>query len=551
MVKLGTWPEDRYSLSWMTQRLANRAPEYTVARRSPASMLQQVINPAGLELQRVNQQLTEERNNIFLTSANIELLDNLSYLDLGVGMSFQTTEAVDGTFEYVVPRVYGTLNDIEYELTIAKNNDINSLAYTALPSRIEDGETTYVYEEVIPRMSVSSLVETEPASLVLEGHLYISIFNNTTWEYRGVQNIYYPKVVINGKTRKGTKVTESIPIRYNGTFKTINQWQSITEIFVSYMDDAAEIVVEVLPFSQESFSDSHNLVVNTNGVESFRFVRLNNKSFGSTILSEGFSAPDLATIQLGFDAKEIEYEIELLDENDLNINANAVVLNNNIKYLYAIDDNYLYVYNIDIPYPDVTVLQNESTNTKMNMYSDYNKWIYARNDVAVINTDNMDVSSIPWKYRWILLDPNGVTWYLGQDGSKWPPTIDAWIENNKWEEGYWDEKRLELLLDITGTYVLTLECMYNNTTSQLNDVTTLTTRQILYVPTIKPETTLELPDELKNSIDIMFDSDDILWLKNSSNEIKRLNVFHDYFLVDYDRNTVWFREEYSKARVVV
>ena len=49
----------------------------------------------------------------------------------------------------------------------------------------------------------------------------ITIRNNTSWEYRALDRIYYPKCYITGTTRKGTTVTEAIPLRYNGTFKTI------------------------------------------------------------------------------------------------------------------------------------------------------------------------------------------------------------------------------------------------------------------------------------------------------------------------------------------
>ena len=547
MTKLGTWPEDRYCVSWMTQRLANRAPQNTLLRQSVTSMGQQVLNPIGLEIQRVSKQITSEKNNIFLTSANTELLGELSYLELGVGMEFQKVESNDGTFSYSIPRAFGTISGVEYELTIASKNDLNSLAYTAVPSRIEDGEISYVYEEVIPRVAISDLANTTPNSPVLEGHLYISIFNNTTWEYRGVESIYYPKIVINGRTRKGTDVTEAIPVQYNGTFKSVNQWKTINDIFVSYMDDTAEIAVEVLPFAQESFSDTQNLIVNSNGVESFRFVELGTHLWGNTILSKGFTVPDLRTIQLGFEEKDTEYEIELLDEAGSNISANALAINNNLKYCYVIDNNYLYIYNQDLPYPDLTNLQNNSTNTKMRLLSD--RWVLPRDEVAVVNTDTLDVSTVPWKFRWVLIDPNGDTWYLGLDGSKWPPTIDAWIDNQKWEEGYWDEQRLEIALDIRGTYVLTLECMYTDPYTQGEDEI-FSTRHLLYVPSIEPEATLELPTELKNSTDLMFDSDNKLWLKKDDN-IQLLNIYYDYFLVDYDRKTVWFRENYSQVRVVV
>ena len=40
MTKLGAWPQDIYYLSWMTQRLANRAPEWTHGRKWSWSVMQ-------------------------------------------------------------------------------------------------------------------------------------------------------------------------------------------------------------------------------------------------------------------------------------------------------------------------------------------------------------------------------------------------------------------------------------------------------------------------------------------------------------------------------
>lgn len=547
MAKLGTWPQERYTISWMTQRLANRAPEYTHARQSSTSVLQQVLNPIGQEMQRVSQQLTEERNNMFLSSCNVDLLSAISYLELGIGMEFQKDSYVDGTYLFKEPTVYGTLSETEYELTISQKNDIETLMYTALPSRIEDGETKYNYQEVIPRDTVANLAGLAPAAFPLPGHLFISIFNNTTWEYRGVEMIYYPKIHITGRTRKGTDITEAIPFLYNGTFKTINQWESVSDIFVSYMDDTAEIAVECLPFAQDSFIDVKNVIVPASGYENFKFVKLGDRVWGSSVISEGFSAETLSDIQLGFNSKETEYEIELLDSTGANINANALAIRDTSPYLYVIDDDNLYVYNPIMAFPDATALEAESTNTKMNLTSE--RWVYARDEEAVINTDTLDVSTVPWQHRWILKDPNGDEWYLGKDGSKWPLTTDAWIDNNKWDNGYWDEKRLTFVLDLVGTYILSIECRY--AVDGAVDDNILVTRHLLNVPAIRPEQTLELPAALKASTDIMFDSDGKLWLKDSIDDIKLLNLFYDYYIVDYDGKAVWFREDYSEVRVVV
>jgi len=547
MPTLGTWPEDRYYLSWMAQRIANRAPEYTQLRRWPFSVGQQLLNPISTDIQRVHQQLIEERLNIFLTSADINLLDQLYEVELGTGMSFVYIEDQDGIAIYRTPSVYVTIDSTEYQLTIAKQNNIESLAYTALPSRIEDGEESYSYTEVIPRMTLAELATATPNTLPIYGHLYVTIRDNNTWFYNGRTKKYYPKVFITGITRKDTILTEAIPIQYNGTFKSVNQWKAVTEVFVSYMDETASITVEVLPFDQVNTIDTRNLVVPVNGVESWRFNRLGSKAWGSTLISEGFTVGDIETIQLGFGEKDTEYEIELQDELSNNVTLTGAAWKPNTNYVFVIDNSNLYIYDTRIPYPNMTVLEPESSDTKMDLYAD--RWVNTRDDTIIVQTDNLDVTNIPWRYRWTLQYPSGTKLYLAEDGSTIPLTSDAWIDNIGWEYGTWHEQSMELLLSDSGTYIITIECLYSDPDYPQRDVTK-TTRFMLYNPVITPEITLSLPTALQNATGVMFDADGKLWFL-IDNALYLSNVFYDYFIADYERNVILLRENYSSVRVVI
>jgi hypothetical protein len=547
MTKLGTAPLDTYYLSWMTQRLANRAPEFTHARRWSWSVLQQMLNPMARDMERVNKQLAEERNNIFMSAANMSLMDRLYYLELGVGMEFVALKEEDGVTIYQPPTVYATIDGDEYEISIATKNNVETLFYEAIPSRILYAEESYVYTEVVPRCTVEELVSVTPADLPIHGHLYVSIWGNTTWEYRGRNRIYYPKVYIRGTTRKGTDIEEAVPIRYNGTFKTINQWKSIEEVFVSYLDATAEISVAVMPFDRETQLDTRNILVPTTGSESWRFVRLEDAGWGSLLVSEGFTTSSFDDVRMGVDTLDYEYKIELHNAAGDPVVLTAMALKPNTDYFYAVDANNLYVYTAKLPYPDLTILERESPDTKMDLYSD--RWIYSFGDTATIKTDILDVSTVPWRIRWTLQEPDGQKYYLKADSSKWPTTIDAWIDNEQWETGLWIERMIELQVEQTGVYILTLECLYSDVSKPYNDYT-LTTRFLFYVPVLEPEVVLPLPVELRNATHIAFDSDDRLWFKVSG-DLYAANIYHDYFLADYERKTIWLREDYTSARVVL
>jgi hypothetical protein len=546
MTKLGKWQTEHYPLSWVTQRLSNRAPEYTHGRKWSYSIMQQMLNPIALDIQKTFQELTEERNNYFASSANIYLLDHLYTLELGIGMDFKKEERVDGTLQYIPPRVYAVIDGTEYELTSAKENNIETLAYSALPSRVADSEISYDYTAVVPETNANNVSGITPSSFSTPGRARVTIKDNTNWYVEFGDKTFYAKVFIRGTTRQATKLVESIPIQYNGTFKTTHQWVAIEEVWTSYMSEEALITIDVLDFNQESSLDTKNIVVPRTGVESFRFLRLEDKSWGTSLVSEGFTESSMSNIQLGFNAKDIEYQIELLDDAGDNVTLNDMAIHDTFPWILCIDDDNLYVYDSFLLYPDVSKLTPESTNTKMDLHSD--RWIYAKDDVASIRTKTLDVASPPYSIRWTLEEPNGDKWYLGVDGSKWALTTNAWIDNVGWDKSVWMEQDMSITLDQRGTYVLTIECMYSGDQGKHNSYT-LTTRHLLYTPSLLPEITLSLPASLQNSTLISFDDDGKVWLEKDS-KVHRLDLFFDYFLTDYTRKNIMFRENYSSIRVV-
>ncbi len=542
---LGSYPSHRYSKAWMTQRLLNRAPEWTEARKNPASVAQQLINPIGLNLQETIQQLAQARYNMFLSTADLAQLDVLSYIDLTSGMEFSSTTLLTGEKKYSAPTVYATIGGTEYEITIAEKNNIETFGYNCLPSRIADGERSVDYEDVLSRTIVSALAAATPNDVPLEGHLYITLRDNDSWEERAKDKIYYPKVYIVGTTRKETSVTEVLPLRYNGTFKTINEWESVESISVSYLSSTAYLTVESFPFDKESYLDTRNINVSATEGEKMVFLSLNTHLWGSSLAYESFTLTNMDLMRTsGVDEKEIYAEVELLDEDENNITLNDFVLKPTSNFMFAVDDDNFYVYDLSLPYPDGRNAIG-SPNNKVNLFSD--KWIYTRDETATIKTKNLDVLDPPYAVRWTMLDPDGDEYYLGLDGSLWATTTDAWIANELWEESNWREQSIDLLLDKSGEYIITLESSYIN---ERDESVTLSSKFLFFTPSIQPEVQLALPTALTSPEKIAIDSDNQIWIHKDS-EVHLLDIFYDYFLVDYARNRVWLKETYSSVRVVV
>lgn len=546
MTTLGSYPSHRYSRSWINQRLFNRIPPWSQARRSAVSIGQQFMNPMALEVQETYQQLAKARYDQFLSTADISQLDTLYRCDILPEMEFSYTEDSNGNRVYTPPSVYGTLNGTEYQLTQAEENDIKTLITDNLPSRIEDAETSYNYTAVIPEVTIENLASTSPEELNIYGHLYITIKNNSTWEQRTTRNIYYPKIYITGTTRKDTTTTEAIPIRYNGTFKTINEWKEVTGVFVSYLDPTATISIEVFPNNRESYLDTQNICVLPDGTEKFQFTRLNTRSFGSTFLAEAFVLADLDLVRAGLDDKDPYYEIELLDSSSQNLTALDYVHRPYSRFIYLITSTKFIVYDVNLPFPDIVGLDSESDDARIDLSSE--QWILARGQTAKIQTQNQDISNVPWRVRWHVIDPNDTEWYMGLDGSLWSTSTNAWIENNKLSDTLWDNQIVEFTVSIAGRYLVRLEAEYydeiNNTTS------TKYTNFIFFLPSIEPEVEFTLPTDLQGSTAINLDSDNNIWLTKSG-VARKLDLFFDYFLVDYERGRVYTKENYSSIRITV
>jgi hypothetical protein len=547
MTQLGSYPSGRYGKSWVTQRLVNRAPSWAHSRMNSMSLGQQLLNPIGLEIQETLQQLAQARYNSFLSTADVSLLDHLYKIELTTGVTFQSTEDSSGVKAYVPPRVYATINSIEYELTQAEKNNIETLAYDNLPSRIEYSDVTYLYSAVIDEVSVSGLSAVTPGDLPFSSHLYVTLKNNTSWETRTTSKIYYPKCYITGLTRKGTEETEAVPLRYNGTFKTINEWQEVTSVFVSYLDAAATIAIDVFPFNRESYLDLRNICVPNNASEKIQFTKLNDRTWGSSFVVESFTVSDMDVVRtVDLTEKESLYELELLDETDNNVTLADFIHRPNSRFIYAIDSTTFYVYDTSLQYPSGVNLEGESPETKINLVSD--QWVVARDEEATIKTQNRDLANPPYRVRWTVLTPSGTEYYMGLDGSLWSTTTDAWVDNDSWSEGRFTEQQIEFALTENGDYVVTLEADYIDESTK--ETTTLKTKFLFTCPAINPEVQFDLPLEMTGATNIGIDSDQNIWVLNY-NGIHKLDLFFDYFLVDYENNRIWLKEEYSSVRVTV
>ena len=107
-----------------------------------------------------------------------------------------------------------------------------------------------------------------------------------------------------------------------------------------------------------------------------------------------------------------------------------------------------------------------------------------------------------------------------------------------------NKQRLEYTLSQRGTYLITLEVDYTDDTSE---------KDILPVQAHYQEALarIALPATLQGATGIAFDADQKLWLlkTGSAPAAYRIHLAYDNMMIDFERKTIYFRENYSSVTV--
>ena len=543
----GTLPSRRYNRAWTTQRILNRAPERTRARISPVSVAQQLVNPLAAEIQETILALAHERTNANLATCDLTLPDHAWKIELPPRFEWESGEDQDRYPSFEEPGVWGEIHGENIQLTLAEDNNIQTLFYESLPTRIEYGERQTLWNEVIPTTQVSEFAAIVPESLPIDGPLYITLNNNTVWEeeFKGV--LYRSKIHLKGTGVLDEKIEEVVPLRMNATTKTRCYWKTLDEVIVSHLSDTATISIASLPFAEEEVLNSRDIAIDSNGIEQYQFYELGVHHWGSTLVGKRFLVSTMDQVRMGLSQKMVNLEMELLDDENSEIIANAFVFQPWTNYVYVVDNFNLYVYDYSVPFPDVEKMRNDTGDNRLSITFPDNRWMYIRGEAVEIHTRTLDLASVPVCTRWAISYPDGVRYRMGIDGSLWSDAIDGWVFNDDWADGKWKEQKIIFdQLTQNGTYTLELEAKYQE---EDGTYTYRTSKTIVFVPAIVPEIQLPLPPELCKPRKIGIDEEGQLWFYNGTS-ILLGKLFYDYFMVDYEKKTIWLREQYPLVRVV-
>lgn len=537
---------ERYNRSWVTQKVLNRAPEWSRARRSPVSVAQQICNVPALEIEDTLKKLDEERDNSILATCDPTLLDRLYKVTLPGRFEFSLSEDQDRWSTYYTPSVWGEIDNSETSISRAPRNSVESLFYETTPTRTEYGGRSEIWEEVVPPTLVSDLSSVSPTGLSIEGPLYITLSDNTVWSEEYKDSIYFTKIYLKGTGLLDESIEEMIPLRLNGTYQTRRHWKTLSEFSVFHASESAKVSISVFPFRETPVAHEREIATNIDGAERDRFYSMRDYSWGSALAAERYLVDDDDQIRMGLDLRATDYELELWDGEGGNVSANAFVFKPHSDWMYVVDDDYLYVFDYRLPFPSTTYLGEGSGDSRFAIRFVDDKYFYTREDQIKFFTRTLEYTSIPFAVRWTLIWDDGTEYRIGVDGSLWESSEqEGWIYNDLWGEGRWEEQSITLSpMGFSGTYTLKLEAKYE----EVEGIVTRTTKEAFCIPAIEPEAKLLLPATLRGAWDLGIDGEGKLWFYNGTS-ILLADLYYDYFIVDFQSKTVWLREQYPSVRV--
>lgn len=540
--------------SRVAQRMANAYPEWSRVRSDEQGLGHQLLNVFGNRIEDLDKQLFHQGRNYFLPTINLDEIDLVFVHELPGNFAFIVDNSDTANPIPASPTVTGDITGTWYNsagliggptvsVAIADNNDIESFWYDSIPTRISVAETTANTHIVLATTAISSAPITGPFNLPLvPGQLHITVSGGDTF-IRSIRNeIIRGLVTLKGITRKGTEEEETIVFLLNDTKTTTKEWKELTEVRVYGVDPGtATVTVTSARFADGPYVDFYNLDHGLSGNKVDSFWDLGVTTAGTRTLDlVRFNTEDPRTLLLGFSAKSVMRQIELLDENGNTIVPVDIALQPFSDRFWLCTATKLYVYDFDLEFPNLR-------QAKKKQYDSFCVFEFDSN-YKVLN-DELNVSyrmvrpiKEVSRHRASVQKPDGSSFGI-LNGLLVP------ITSNFWVDGSYSIRELRpsdiLTLDQRGDYLFTLEVEYLDGTKNFD-------QRVVIVDSKRALRSFSLVAFATGGVTaagLDFDSDHRLWVLDSNGDKHRIDFATDVMLVDFDQKRIYFKEQYTAVSV--
>jgi hypothetical protein len=532
--------------SIVAQQLVNFYPDWSRVRSDDQSNGYQFLNVIANKLEDLDKYLFKmERNNSLIT-ANIDEIDWLSKVYLGTSFTFDEDTSDRLSPKKITPTVRGEVINNTYSgyqtIAIAPNNDLQSLWYDAVPTRVDLEQTMpFSGESLLTWFATDFPFSGELHHHLGGGRVYVETVSGTQYVTINDDNkVDRGEVILRGETRKGTIEAETLIFPWDQKQPTRKEWKIITDVETYNLEDQIVVSIRSGDFAQEDYQSFYNMRYSDTDKKVDEFWSIDEFGSGTRLDRVGYVADDWQTILLGFSEKEVKDSWELLDDAESSISLVDMAIQPFTNRIWAIAENAkLYCYSLDEEMvSNIDFLSLRTVGCEVQLEFESRKILLGE----TIQLDPLHIRPLQEisKYRIWYQTPAGVKYGL-LNGTPVSYTSDFWSYTPELSRQI--ESTISLVSAERGEYGFVIEVVYADGTNQ-ND------RAIVTVQSKEPLATIDLSTHLIGAtiMGIDFDADQKMWIKTSLGYYQ-FSLHTDLMLVDFDNKILYFREDYHSIEV--
>lgn len=525
------------------QEIVNVFPSWSRVRHDDQSVGQQALNPIALQLERMEQQLALMRANQYLTTANLDDMDLVYKTKMAASFEFDTDDT-DPLFPVdLTPSVSGLQNGTWYPISEAEFNDIESFWYTSVPNRISAGE-------VVSGIDVSLVTleaQDSPVTGIWEHHLsagriWVETVGGTQYLTFEQDELRRGKVILKGKTRKGTLEEETLIFPWDMKQPAVKEWKTITEVSAFDIEDTVDIYVKSADFVNGPYLSEFNLRYSENRNKIDVFWDVGHNGTIPTLDRLEYTSDEWQQLVLGFSDTDVKESWELLDDSGTTISGVDLALQPFTNHAWVVtSDGKLLLYDVTeetVSGFDDLRAATPGAHIKLDFESD-----------RVLLGEN--IIFVPWHARPLKELKSYRIWYQRPDGQKFGLLSGSSVSYTsdftvKIPSGTKLDRTVEdyiyLPTTMRGEYLVVFEGTFVDDEEQ-------EARHIFTVNYKDPLVELDISTVVSGTPDgIEFDADQKLWIRADGN-CYEINLHTDVMLVDYENKTFYFKEDYEEVGI--
>ena len=510
-------------------RVVRMWPDWTKPKRDEHANAFLILGQGSLPLRELNREY--EMMLLNMTASNVDFWEpgNIYKYAIPSDFIFNYKNTING-IEYITPDF---ITGDGIELVECKYRDINEFLFT-LPTGLKSFEDKGSYAEVV--ITPENLLNPDYEFYIenTNGKFVVEVEAEPGWEWDS----------INSLTNNGDSEPRYIEI-YN------KQFPNIKAIVNIYREDSYEINKD---FPPGKYKVRSNLI-------GFR-VTLNNWGFCSNITNY-FDAiyTNTGNSNAYFKLSEEKDHLEIKDYLTGREDYNAYPINYKNYKLMDTDGSDVVIESIAMHrnYPWILGLSSQEDSSSIYFWS-----LYERESPFIYTSNNFEILSIysdmidykvgdqitfktrlnSWnpkiqitKIRMKVVNEDGTSFYIDRTGATVEDTA-AWIDTAKGTESNWFDIRWDFEIESAGFYKLEIETKPIDS----NEIIKIA-QQIINVPYKQALRRIDLPFSASK---ISVGRDGKVYILDSENVVKEINLLYNTYYIDYDSYELYTRTEFDE-----